>query len=407
MSEGGLPSRHQRRLRSVGLHLLLIGAATVPIFPIVFVVANSFTPETEILRRIDIDAEPFDRLANLVDKATPSAYVDNYRTVIARNNGLFGTWFRNSVQVAGATTLLGVFLAATAAYAFSRFRFPGHRPALRAFLVIQMFPGIVLIVPLFNILRSLNVRAIFLVPSVIAVIVGVAILFSKLHSRQWHDAIGYGVGGVAGGLAARLPSTGFWITLLGALVVGVVARSNALGRRTGAWADAIRTGTYALAGFGLIVYMLSSAPTSLRLLDSPWGLNFSYSAVAVPFSVYMLKAYFDTVPYSLEEAGRVDGLTHFGAFWRIVIPLSIPGLAVTAFFTFITAWNEFMYAFTFNLSSENFTLPPGLQTLVSQFRTEWGLFSAGSVMVSIPVLIVFFFAQRYLVSGLTAGGMKQ
>lgn len=402
-----MKSRIRPTHRSIGLHLLLIVASMIALAPVLFVVANSFTPESEILRRIDVGAPPIESLASLVDKATPSAYIDNFQTVLSRSDGIFLTWFRNSVQVALATTMIAVFFSATAAYAFSRFRFPGHRSALRSLLIIQMFPGIVLIVPLFNILRSLNVRAVFLLPTVILGIGALLVFVRRLYHRAWHDAIGFGVGGAIGGVIGLALGGGFWIAFLvvgaGLLIVRKVSIEQALGE----WSDTVKAGLLAFLGFGLVTYMLSSAPTSLRLLDSPWGLVLANSSVAVPFSIYMLKAYFDTIPYSLEEAGRVDGLSHFGAFWRITIPLSIPGLAVTGFFTFITAWNEFMYAFTFNLSSENFTLPPGLQTLVSQFRTEWGLFSAGSVLVSIPVLIFFFIAQRYLVSGLTAGGLKQ
>ena len=99
--------------------------------------------------------------------------------------------------------------------------------------------------------------------------------------------------------------------------------------------------------------------TNLGLIDTPWALVLSYSTFAIPFCILMLKGYFDTIPYDLEEAGRVDGLGVFGTFWRIVIPLSVPGLAVTAFYAFITAWNEFLFARAFLTSRDALTLPVG------------------------------------------------
>jgi arabinogalactan oligomer / maltooligosaccharide transport system permease protein len=97
----------------------------------------------------------------------------------------------------------------------------------------------------------------------------------------------------------------------------------------------------------ILLVPLYSTFTSLGLLDTPWALVLSYSTFAIPFCILMLKGYFDTIPYDLEEAGRVDGLGVFGSFWRIVMPLSVPGLAVTAFYSFITAWNEFLFARAF------------------------------------------------------------
>jgi arabinogalactan oligomer/maltooligosaccharide transport system permease protein len=145
---------------------------------------------------------------------------------------------------------------------------------------------------------------------------------------------------------------------------------------------------------------------NLGLLNSFSGLVLAYSTTALPFSVWMLKSYFDSIPYELEEAAKVDGLTVWGTFYRIVMPLALPGIAVTAFFAFITAWNEFMFALTFMSKEELYTIPVGLRTFVFQFRTDWHYVSAGAVLITIPVLIFFVFAQRWLVSGLTAGGTK-
>jgi len=120
----------------------------------------------------------------------------------------------------------------------------------------------------------------------------------------------------------------------------------------------------------------------------------------------MLKGFFDAIPYDLEEAAIVDGCTPFGAYWRIALPLTLPGIAVVSFFNFMTAWNEFMLALTLMDGELNNTLPVGLRGFIFQFETSWHYLSAGSVLVTIPVMIGFFFAQKYLVSGLTAGGVK-
>ncbi len=396
------------RSRSIGLHAMLIVAVLIALFPVVFIVSNSFTPENDILRRIDTEGSAIDKAGAIIDKAIPdSLYLDNYKAVIELDDGIFFTWFRNSILVASATTVIGVFLAATAAYAFSRYRFPGARQGLMGFLVIQMFPGIILIVPLFNIMRSLNVRLLLLIPALIGVLVAVWMFIHKLRKREAYGAIAYAVGGLVGAAAGYLLGNNFSLLLL--TIAGFGAVYYFLDRRvlTIDHGRIARIAWFSYAGLALVVWALFRAPESLRLLDNPWGLVFAYSSIAIPFSTYMLKGYFDTIPYELEQAGMVDGLSPFGAFWRIAIPLAVPGLAVTAFFSFITAWNEFMFAFTFNLSSKNFTLPPGLQTFVSQFRTEWGAFSAAAILVSIPALIVFFLAQRFLVGGLTAGGTKQ
>lgn len=210
----------------------------------------------------------------------------------------FFTWLFNSVVVAGATTLMGVFLAATAGYAFSRFRFPGRTTGLLSFLVTQMFPGTMMMIPIY-----------------------------------------------------------------------------------------------------LIVDMLG-------LLDTLFALVLVYSTTAIPFCVWMLKGYFDTIPKDLEEAALIDGASKTKIFYKIILPLAKPAIAVTALFSFMTAWNEFILAATFMNSETTYTLPVGLQNFVGQFAQDWGYFAASAVLVSIPIVTLFFILQKYLVSGLTAGGVK-
>ena len=282
------PRRRSGRGRgsSAGLHFTLIAATTIAIFPVLWIVLSSFKPNEVIKTQTDLQVLP--------DPWT----LENYRAVLTQNDHEFLHWLANSVVVALFTTVIGVFLAATAAYAFSRYRFPGYRAGLMALLVAQMFPGVILLVPIYKIVVDLG------------------------------------------------------------------------------------------------------------LLDTKASLVLAYTTFALPFCVWMLKGYFDTIPFSLEEAGRIDGLTPFGTFWRIVMPLSLPGIAVTAFFMFITAWNEVLFANVFLTESENYTLPIGLRTYVFQFEQQYGWLTAGAVIVTIPAMIVFLFAQRYLVSGLTRGGVK-
>ncbi|MBI4817819.1 MAG: sugar ABC transporter permease [Deltaproteobacteria bacterium] len=210
----------------------------------------------------------------------------------------FFIWLWNSTAVSVATTLLGVFLACTSAYALSRFRFPGRSVAMLSFLVTQMFPGVLMMIPLYLIMDTLG------------------------------------------------------------------------------------------------------------LLDQLAGLVLVYSTTAIPFCVWMLKGYFDTIPYELEEAALMDGASSAMIFWRIILPLSVPAIAVTALFSFMTAWNEFILAAVFMNKETSYTLPVGLRLMVGQFSSEWGHFAAGAILVSLPVVILFFVLQKYLVGGLTAGGVK-
>jgi arabinogalactan oligomer/maltooligosaccharide transport system permease protein len=143
----------------------------------------------------------------------------------------------------------------------------------------------------------------------------------------------------------------------------------------------------------------------LHLLDQLMGLVLVYSATAIPFCVWMLKGYFDTIPKELEEAALMDGASPALIFWKIMLPLSLPAVSVTALFSFMTAWNEYVLAARF-MGDTHYTVPVGLQAMVGQFSSEWGHFAAGAILVSIPVVALFFALQKNLVGGLTAGGVK-
>ncbi|MBA3534200.1 MAG: ABC transporter permease subunit [Ardenticatenales bacterium] len=151
--------------------------------------------------------------------------------------------------------------------------------------------------------------------------------------------------------------------------------------------------------------MTISRTTGVRLLNH-WGLILAYTAGALVFTIWNMKGYFDTIPYDLEEAAMIDGATPTGAFIRVILPISTPGLAITALFGFLAGWNEFVFANVILQREALYTLPVGLFGMQENFRTPWGYFAAASLMTAIPVMIMFFIAQRYLVGGLTVGGVK-
>jgi arabinogalactan oligomer/maltooligosaccharide transport system permease protein len=211
---------------------------------------------------------------------------------------LFGRQLFNSLVISLSTAAVGLALSTSAAYALSRFKFVGKEAGMGAFLITQMFPGVVMLIPLYLLLDTMN------------------------------------------------------------------------------------------------------------LLDNLLGLVFVYATTSVPFSVWTLKGYFDTLPRELEEAAMMDGASRWQTFTQIVLPLTTPALAVTGLFSFMTAWNEFILATTLVSKPEQFTLPIVLQRYVNDYNAEWGHFAAGAILVSLPVVALFFALQRYFVEGLTAGSVK-
>ncbi len=263
-------------------HPFLILVSLVTIFPVLWVVKMAFRPDQSFATDLNPIPDTFS-LANFNDLLS---------------DPLFLRQLWNSVLVSSLTTILGVFLACTAAYAFSRFRFPGRRAGLMFLLVTQMFPGTMMTIPLYALMESLG------------------------------------------------------------------------------------------------------------LLNHMAGLILVYGTTSIPFCIYMLKGYFDTIPKELEESALMDGAGPFTLFWRIIMPLSRPAIAVTALFSFMTAWNEYILAATFMSDERAYTLPVKVQSFVGDYTTEWGHFAAGALIVSIPVMALFFALQKNLVGGLTAGGVK-
>jgi arabinogalactan oligomer/maltooligosaccharide transport system permease protein len=144
----------------------------------------------------------------------------------------------------------------------------------------------------------------------------------------------------------------------------------------------------------------------LGLVNTYLGLMVFYSATALPFCLWQMKGYYDTIPTALEEAACIDGCSRWESFWRIILPLATPGLVITALFSFMTAWSEYIVAAQVLQDREMFTLPLGLRSFQASMSTEWGLYAAAAILVSVPVVIVFVFLSRFLVSGLTLGSVK-
>jgi arabinogalactan oligomer/maltooligosaccharide transport system permease protein len=144
----------------------------------------------------------------------------------------------------------------------------------------------------------------------------------------------------------------------------------------------------------------------LELLNSYLGIIIVYSATALPFCVWQMKGYYDTIPHSLEESARIDGCTKWQSFYKIILPLASPALVITALFSFMTAWSEYIVAAQVLQDTSLYTLPLGLKSFESNMSTEWGLYAAASLIVSIPVVILFVILSKWLVSGLTLGSVK-
>ena len=275
-------------LRLVLTHLLLVVVTLAVLYPVLWVLKMALTPS----QAFSMDPNPFPTTLSLQN------FVDVVGTTSPDGSWLFGRQLFNSLLVSAVTSALGLVLACSAGYAFSRWAFPGSRLGMSLFLVTQMFPGVVMAVPLYILLDELG------------------------------------------------------------------------------------------------------------LLDSMLGLALVYSTTAVPFCTWNLKGYFDTIPRELEEAALMDGASRWITFTRIILPLSRPALVVTGLFSFMSAWNEFILAATFMSDERAFTLPVVLNAYVGEFGTEWGRFAAGAVLVSLPVMLLFFALQRFLVEGLTAGSVK-
>jgi len=290
-------------LRQLAIQAFLLAVTAVVMFPVLWIFSLALDP-----RNIDKPLE--------LRLIPPGASLEAFRKVLLGPFKLlcknptdpascmtFLKLLKNSLAVALGTSLLAVVLGASAAYAFSRFRFIGRQAGMLGFIVMIMLPTSAALAPLYVLLSQIKI----------------------------------------GGEPLRL---------------------------------------------------------------SLFGLVLAYSSGFLPFAVWNLKGYFDTVPRELEEAALIDGASIFQTFVRIILPLSVPALAVTVLNSFMTGWTEFILAWTFLEDPSRFTLAMALRGMQGQYATPWSTFAAMSILMSIPIVVLFFALQRYIVSGLTVGGVK-
>lgn len=145
---------------------------------------------------------------------------------------------------------------------------------------------------------------------------------------------------------------------------------------------------------------------SLNLLDDLFGLVVVYVAFSLPFAIWTLRGFVAAIPFEIEEAAYVDGASWFQMFWRVLFPLVAPGLVATSVFSFITAWNEFIFAITFMNDQDKYTVAAGLRRFFTQYGTNWGAVMAGSTLITVPVMLFFVAVQRKLSAGLVTGAVK-
>ncbi|RDI51366.1 carbohydrate ABC transporter permease [Microvirga subterranea] len=157
----------------------------------------------------------------------------------------------------------------------------------------------------------------------------------------------------------------------------------------------------------LLVIPLFGIFRTLDLIGSLWSIVLAHATLIIPFTTWMLKGYFDTIPRELEQAAMVDGCSPLGAMVRVILPVSAPGLAATALYGFVLSWSDYAYARTFLTNAQtNWTANLGITTMKGEYISNWGDISAASILVALPVLLIYLFLERYLVGGLTAGAEK-
>ncbi len=282
------------RARLVGrplLYILLAGYAAFTFAPFLWLVSSSLQTQADLLAG-SVNVIPLRPTLEHYVRLFTSSRDPEFQTAT------FLLAARNSVLVALATTVISMLLGTPAAYAFARLRFWGSRPLLLSSLTLQLLPSIVLVIPLFLIMRSLG------------------------------------------------------------------------------------------------------------LINTRTGLTVAYTVFSLPFVIWIMHGYFRTIPQDLEDAARIDGCTRVGALWRVTLPLAAPGLAATAVFVFFGAWDEFLYALIFTTSYASKTLPIALAEFIGRFTIDWGAMTSGAVVASLPPVIMALLFQRYLVTGLTAGGLR-
>ncbi len=274
----------RRMLIKVLIYALLIGFALFEFLPFLWSITTSFKSEQEINAGF----------VNGFHWIPQSFTIENYLNIF--NKVQFGLWFFNSLLVAVITTLLTLAFSSTSGYAFARIPFPGRDFIFWSIVATQMVPGIIYLVPIYILLKNLN------------------------------------------------------------------------------------------------------------LLDSLPGLIIPF--MVTNFGIFLMRQFFLSVPVELEEAARVDGAGRFRTFIQVVLPLARPALAALTIFTFMGRWNDFLLPLIIINSPDKYTLPLGMSTFRGLYKTDWGLLMSGSLLVMVPIVIMFVFFQRFFIEGVSYTGLK-
>ena len=269
--------------RRLWINALLILACFIAIYPVLRVFSVSLRPNNQLF-------------STSLDIIPANATLENYTRLFTEK--AFLVWIWNSIIITITVATIGVVLAATSAYAFSRWKFRFRSAGLVFLLTTQMIPAAMLLIPIYLLLAQ------------------------------------------------------------------------------------------------------------LKMTNSYTGMVLAYIVSSIPFSVWILKGYYDTIPIDLEEAAMIDGASRLGTFTRMVLPLSTPALAIVFLFNFMQAWQEFPVAYRIVTNDVLWTWPLGIKAMQGQFQTEWGMYAAGSVLIMLPVVLLFLYSAKWLVSGLTLGSVK-
>jgi arabinogalactan oligomer/maltooligosaccharide transport system permease protein len=299
----------------------------------------------------------------------PGASLQAYLAVIDKptaNPVTFTQLALNSFRLAAGVSVIAVLVGVSAAYAFSRFKFAGREGLMIGVLAITVIPGVATIAPLFAMLNGIRVgtsliNTIFIAFGAVVILVSALVAWPNLRDRTFSASL-------------------IILSLVG-LIFGGYVLSQGFTPDTG-------------------------KPFVLR--DSLLGVGIAMISGALPFAIWNLKGYLDTIPKELEEAAIIDGATPNQIFFQIVLPLAVPALAVTGFLGFMGGWTEFFLSWQFLTKPQDFTLAMALWNMTGQYAgsVPWSKFAAMSIMVSLPVAIVYLALQRYIVGGLTLGGVK-
>ncbi len=157
---------------------------------------------------------------------------------------------------------------------------------------------------------------------------------------------------------------------------------------------------------GMLLLPLFIMIAKLKMINTSLGLIIAYAVTSVPLTIWTLKGYYDTIPVDLEEAALIDGASRLTVFTKIILPLSTPALAIAFLFSFMGGWSEYLVARVVLQKNEIFTWPLGIFTFAQQFTVSWGQFAAASVLIAIPVMALFLYSSKWLISGLTLGSVK-